>query len=220
MKQLPVFLLCIASLHAAPICELAFTKEETALPVANKIIVSPDGRGKIQLLPIENIRKDIDVFEPHRALLFTSGMLTPYVAYASESGNLGNLGAWSGSSRYAVMFTGQHNQQYMAVIYPKDGALLGKEIDMAPLWAYGEKELKWDMKAMAHDAILEMMPGENDTVTCLYWRTANGKSFAVPVFIKLGEKDGDIHVEFVFGKPTWVDRDEKPAPTLAELGYK
>ena len=210
--------ICCASSAA----ELAATLQDTALPVANQLIVSPDGGGKIQLLPIENIRADIDVFESHRALLFTSGSLVPYVGYAAEQGNLANIGSWTGSSRYAVMFTGQHNQQYMALIYPEGAALKGAQIDLAPVWEYGRKILPWDEKAIDHDSILEVIPGEGDSVTCLYWRTSSGRALAVVVTVKVKDPQKPTDLTFEFGNkreqewPTQVWH----LPTLAELGVK
>jgi len=199
--------------------ELAATLNDTALGVANKVILSPDGKGAVRLLPIENIREDIDVFAPHRALLFTSGSLIPYVAYAAESGNLANMGSWTGSSKYAVMFTGQHNQQYMAVIYPEDGALKARQIDMMPIGEYGRIHLKWDGHALDHDAILEIIPGKENSVTALYWRTSSGKAFAVPVFIRIDDKEKPVSVSFEFGERVWVENFEN-RPTLEKLGFK
>ena len=199
--------------------ELAATLDDTALPVANKVILSPDGKGAVRLLPIENIREDIDVFATHRALLFTSGSLIPYVAYAAESGSHANIGSWTGSSKYVVMLTGQHNQQYMAVIYPEGGALKARRIDMMPIWDYGRIHLKWDGHALDHDEILEVIPGKGDSVTGLYWRTANGKAFAVPVFIRVNDKEKPVSVSFEFGDRVWVE-DFKSIPTLEKLGFK
>ena len=199
--------------------ELAATKDDTALPVANHLILSPDGKGAVRLLPIENIREDIDVFTPHRALLFTSGNLIPYVAYAAESGNRANIGSWTGSSKYVVMLTGQHNQQYMAVIYPEDGALKARQIDLKPVLDYGRTHLKWDQGGLGHDAIREVIPGKGDSVTGLYWRTANGKAFAVPVTIRVIDEEKSIRVAFEFGERVWVD-DFENIPTLKKLGFK
>jgi len=223
MNKLPICRLWMGLAFMIAPCvdsaELAATKDDTALPVANHLILSPDGKGAVRLLPIENIREDIDVFTPHRALLFTNGNLIPYVAYASESGNRANLGSWTGSSKYAVMLTGQHNQQYLAVIYPEDGALRARQIDLMPVWEYGETHLKWDMHAMAHDAILEVIPGKGDSVIGLFWRTANGKAFAVPVFIRISDSDKPVSVSFEFGERVWVE-DFTRIPTLEKLGFK
>jgi hypothetical protein len=201
--------------------ELAFTKEETALPVANKVITSPDGTGKIQLLPIENLRHEdpTDIIPAHRALLFTSGALTPYVAYASEMGNLSNTGAWAGSSYFAIVFTGLHSTQEMAIVYPEAGALKGQKIDWAPVFDFGAKQLPWDERALMHDAIIEIRSGEGDTVVGLYWRNASGKNLAVPVFMKMKDRGKPQEIAFEFGEPRLLDR-EAARPTLADFGIK
>lgn len=201
--------------------ELAFTAEETALVAANKVITSPNGQGKIRLLPIENLRKEdpTDIFPEHRALLFTSGSHIPYVAYASEMGNLSNLGAWSGSSWFAVMFTGLHHTQEMALVYPEDGVLTGKKIDWSPVSGFGEKNLPWDQKANVHDAILEIRPGEGDSVVCLFWRAASGKYLAVPVTVKMTDRNKPAELAFEFGEMRLLDGDARP-PRLADFGIR
>jgi len=201
--------------------ELAWTDADTETKPARHTIDSPDGAGCIRMLPVENLRSVEDVCTTHRQLLFTSGKLIPYAAYASELGNLANLGSWSGSSRYALVFTGLHHDQEMALVYPDGDHLAGKALDIAPIFKHGAEVLPGEEGALAHDAILEVVPGRDDSFVALLWRTASGKGVAIPVYIHIANRERPTELTYEYGTPKFQDMGSgQPLPTLASLGIK
>lgn len=146
-------------------------------------------------------------------MMFTYEDVVPLVANALDSNNY-NIVAWSGSSRFLVTATGLHTDPEMSVIYPKNGKFTSVKLDWAPILMFGEKCWPWnDSGGVIHDSILEMCPGDGDSVWCLYQRWRYPVGVFVPVQILIKDMRHPEKASFIFLKPVW----SHDVPRLSEL---
>jgi len=201
---------------------LLFTLPLRAEEIGQTPLPSPDGAAKISLISVTNIRLKYETEPEAPILLLTKNSVVPLAAFATKAGV--NQGAWTGSSRYLFLATGNSKDQELVVVYEKSGIFHHEGVSLESLYEFGEKNLPNSVGipsgSMPHDGIAEIRSGKNDSVTILYHRTKYPKSFVVPVTLTVADGKQPSEVSMSFGDITWVEKWEDPLPTLDKLKPK
>ncbi len=167
------------------------------LGVVNRL-ASPDGRGDLHC-------QNGPPGAPPRSISFEKKGV-PKLNLGFENMGGPTLAAWSGSSKFVFLVTGQHNQQTLEVIHPARGQFRVDAVDYAPIYHYGENVLPAGSK-LAHDEILDTKSGPGDSVRCLYLRTGDfPKACVITVAITFDDSEPS-RSSCAFGPVTWLDRD-------------
>lgn len=178
-------------------------------------IRAPDNHGSISRLMINNVRTRNDVGSQQSVLVFAREGLGAFVAYAYDQGR--NLAAWTGSSKFMFVVTGESKEPEMELVYKGRDNLEGQSIDLTPLIDYGEKVLPSGPGSIPHDSIEEIQSSDGDAIRCLYYRAKFPKRFVVPVRITI--KDGNDPKTIItdFGKCLWMNEWDTDLPPLSSL---
>ncbi len=206
----PTRLISIALLFAAPSIVSADELSQ------GTIISNKDKSGSLSLCVARNITNDFDPRPESPIIVCQIAGSVPFAAYSSDQDGGVRLGAWTSSSRYAFIVTGNHNAPELSVFYPKNNKTKHLKVDLKPLWAYGRKYLPDHSGPMSHDNILNLMEGPDDSVICIYQRTTSPQNFFVPVQIKMSNASKGGPVSFKFGKRITKDLQYSDPP-LAEI---
>jgi hypothetical protein len=186
-----------------------------------KPVLSPDGNSAAYITNIQNIRSDFEVHKSWPAIVFNTKRFMPFVAYATTADY--NLIAWSGNSKFALCITGVHTDPEAATIYSDHECLNSCPIKLDEIWKYGESILPWPnaSESMPHDSIVEIQPGENNTIYGLYLRTKYPLKVLIPVTFIINHHMGKLPiVTFIYGDTLWLPWNQSlPKLELIKQGF-
>ena len=184
-------------------------------------VISPDGNGEIDatsLQPNPGYGTENQSQPSIPVLVFTKKGFSPLVMYTFLAGGP-NLAAWTGSSKFIFLITGQHNMQKLALIHPEGNKLKEDSVDYQPILNYGKKILPGGAE-LAHDEILDVKQGPGDSVRCLYYRTGDfPKAFVVSITITF-DASQLTHYSFAFGPISWLHRGDSLSPQSIRAAWK
>jgi hypothetical protein len=184
-------------------------------------LVSKDNSSTARMFHVVNARQNEELHENLDIIFFEKANTKPLIVYASMLGTSANLASWTGSSKFCALVTGSSKDSEMGIVYNSHGKLKFKPLDLKALYKFGLETMKNDRDDM-HDGVIEVVSGEGDSVTFLYYRTAYPRRFVLPVKVNIEEGDSEpaIKIQYDPKDVTYLETWDKPIPTAEELGVK